>query len=311
MANIIEAIKSILYMMVQMSTPYLLCVIGGVYAQRAGVFNMALDGIMNFGAFAGILFTVITTNVLFGSAMGIVMSVVIIIVFAFFTIKLKANAIIVGIAINFLTSALPRFIMESVYSSRQTLLATQYIDTKAMRLDVPILRSIPIIRDIFNNQTLLTYATLFIVIILTVVLYRTKFGIYVRVTGENVEAAKAIGIKTDLIKLLALIISGVACGLAGLNLSVESVAMYNADMSASRGFVCLSAIVCGRREPVRSSLFAILFGFAKAVQVYLASQVDPVVASLIGLIPYVTILIVLFITEAPKIKKNPMKIFSN
>lgn len=309
MGEIYEAIKSILYMTVQMSTPYLLCVIGGVYAQRAGVFNIALDGIMNFAAFAGILFTVIIHNYWWGSVMGIIMAVLIILVFAFFTIKLKANAIIVGIALNFLTSALPRFIMQSVYGSRQTLMATEFIDTTAMKLDVPVLRDIPFLSDVLNRQTLLTYLSVLIVWILTVVLYKTKLGVYVRVTGENVEAAKAIGIKTDLIKLIALIISGITCGLAGLNLSVESVGMYNADMSASRGFVCLSAIVCGRREPIRSSLFAILFGFARAVQVYLASKVDPVVASLIGLVPYLTILIVLFITEAPKIRKNPMKIF--
>ncbi len=300
---------SILSMTVKMSTPYLLCVIGGVYAQRAGVFNIALDGIMNFGAFAGILFTVIGANMLFGSVMGVVMGVVIILVFAFFTIKLKANAIIVGIAINFLTSALPRFIMESFYGSRGSMIATDYIDPLTMKLDVPILRSIPILGDIFNGQTPLTYFSFLCVILLSVVLYKTKFGVYVRVTGENGEAARAIGIKTDKIKLIALIISGVTCGLAGLNLSVESLGMYTADMSASRGFICLSAIVCGRREPIRSSLFALLFGFARALQVYLATIVDSVTASLIGMIPYLTILIVLVITEAPLARKNTMKIF--
>ena len=304
-----EMALSILSMTVKMSTPYLLCVIGGVYAQRAGVFNIALDGIMNFGAFAGILFTVIGANMTFGSAMGVVLSVVIILVFAFFTIKLKANAIIVGIAINFLTSALPRFIMESFYGSRGVLLATGFIDPQRMKLDVPLLRGIPILSDIFNRQTPLTYFSFLCVIVLSVVLYKTKFGVYVRVTGENGEAARAVGIKTDKIKLIALIISGVTCGLAGLNLSVESLGMYTADMSAARGFICLSAIVCGRREPVRSSLFALLFGFARALQVYLATIVDSVTASLIGMIPYLTILVVLVITEAPLARRNTMRIF--
>ena len=98
------------------------------------------------------------------------------------------------------------------------------------------------------------------------------------------------------------------CGLAGLNLSVESLGMYTADITASRGFICLSAIVCGRREPLRSTLYALLFGFARAVQVYLASVVDSVTASLIGIIPYLTILIVLVITEVPAIRKNNMRI---
>ncbi|MFV0351889.1 MAG: ABC transporter permease [Oscillospiraceae bacterium] len=286
-----DMLLSLLSMTVKMSTPYLLCVIGGVYPQRAGVFNIALDGVMNFGAFAGILFTVIGSNLYFGSFMGVVMSVLIILVFALFTIKLQANAIIVGIAINFLTSALPRFIMESFYGSRGSLIATDYISPLSMKLDVPILRSIPILSDIFNGQTPLTYFSFVCVVVLTVVLYKTKFGIYTRVTGENGEAARAIGIKTDSIKLIALLISAVTCGLAGLNLSVESLGMYTADMSASRGFICLSAIVCGRREPIRSSLYALLFGFARALQVFLTTVVDSVTASLIGIIPYITILV--------------------
>jgi len=303
-----STVLGVLAMTVKMSTPFLLCVIGGVYAQRAGVFNIALDGVMNIGAFAGILFTVILGNMWGGSLMGVVISIITMIVFAWFTIKLKANAIIVGIAINFITSALPRFIMQSYYNSRGSLIATDYISPQKLKVDVPVLRNIPILSDIFNNQTPLTWVAFLLVILFTVILYKTKFGIYIRVTGENVEAAKSIGIKTNQIKFWALMISGVTCGLAGLNLSVESLGMYTADITASRGFICLSAIVCGRREPLRSTLYALLFGFARAVQVYLASVVDSVTASLIGIIPYLTILIVLVITEVPAIRKNNMRI---
>lgn len=303
-----STVLGVLAMTVKMSTPFLLCVIGGVYAQRAGVFNIALDGVMNIGAFAGILFTVILGNMWGGSLMGVVISIITMIVFAWFTIKLKANAIIVGIAINFITSALPRFIMQSYYNSRGSLIATDYISPQKLKVDVPVLRNIPILSDIFNNQTSLTWVAFLLVILFTLILYKTKFGIYIRVTGENVEAAKSIGIKTNQIKFWALMISGVTCGLAGLNLSVESLGMYTADITASRGFICLSAIVCGRREPLRSTLYALLFGFARAVQVYLASVVDSVTASLIGIIPYLTILIVLVITEVPAIRKNNMRI---
>ena len=85
--------------------------------------------------------------------MGVVISIITMIVFAWFTIKLKANAIIVGIAINFITSALPRFIMQSYYNSRGSLIATDYISPQKLKVDVPVLRNIPILSDIFNNQT--------------------------------------------------------------------------------------------------------------------------------------------------------------
>ena len=203
-----STVLGVLAMTVKMSTPFLLCVIGGVYAQRAGVFNIALDGVMNIGAFAGILFTVILGNMWGGSLMGVVISIITMIVFAWFTIKLKANAIIVGIAINFITSALPRFIMQSYYNSRGSLIATDYISPQKLKVDVPVLRNIPILSDIFNNQTPLTWVAFLLVILFTVILYKTKFGIYIRVTGENVEAAKSIGIKTNQIKFWALMISG-------------------------------------------------------------------------------------------------------
>jgi simple sugar transport system permease protein len=298
-------------MTVTMSTPFLLCVMGGLYAQRAGVFNIALEGIMNFGAFGGILFVILTSNIVLGGILGVCMSVLITIIFMFFAVKMKSNPIIVGIAINLVSLSVPPFIMQAFYHSRSSLTATDIIDPQKMKLDVPILRSIPILNEIFNFQTPLTYLSFILVVVLTIVMFKTRFGVYVRVTGENEEAAKAIGIKVDNIRYAALIISAITCGLAGLNLSVESLGMYTMNMTANRGFICLSAIVCGKRQPVRSALYALLFGLAKALQIMLTNVVDSVTASLIGMLPYLTILLVLLVTEIPATRRNTVRIFQD
>jgi len=306
-----DKIINLLAMTVSMSTPFLLCVMGGLYAQRAGVFNIALEGIMNIGAFGCIVFTLITGSIALGGILGVCMSVLITAIFIFFAVKLKSNAIIIGIAINLVSSSVPPFLMQAFYKSRSSLIATDIIDPQKMKLDIPILRSIPVLGDIFNNQTPLTYLSFALVAILTVVMFKTKFGIYVRVTGENEEAAKAIGIKVDNIRCAALILSAVTCGLAGINLSMESLGMYTMNMTANRGFICLSAIVCGKRQPIRSALYALLFGLAKALQIMLTNVVDSVTASLIGMLPYLTILVVLLVTEIPATVRNTLRIFQD
>ena len=306
-----DKIINLLAMTVSMSTPFLLCVMGGLYAQRAGVFNIALEGIMNIGAFGCIVFTLLTRSIALGGILGVCMSVLITAIFIFFAVKLKSNAIIIGIAVNLVSSSVLPFLMQAFYKSRSSLIATDIIDPQKMKLDIPILRSIPVLGDIFNNQTPLTYLSFVLVAVLTVVMFKTKFGIYVRVTGENEEAAKAIGIKVDIIRCAALILSAVTCGLAGINLSMESLGMYTMNMTANRGFICLSAIVCGKRQPIRSALYALLFGLAKALQIMLTNVVDSVTASLIGMLPYLTILVVLLVTEIPATVRNTLRIFQD
>lgn len=304
-----ELILSLLNMTVKMSTAYLLCTIGGVYVQRAGVFNIALEGAINMGAFGGILFTMLLGNIIVGSLCGVVLCIVFNLIFGALVVFMKGDATVVGMSMNLVASCVPPFLMQAYFQSRGQLNATSLIDPAKMKVDVPILRNIPIIGDIFNQQTPLTYATIVIVIVLAVVMARTKFGTYIRVTGENEEAARAIGIRTNSIKMWALMISAVTCALAGINISVETVGIFTLDMAASRGYICLSAINCGKREPIRASLFAVLFGFARALQIVLNNYVGPAVASLIGILPYATILIVLFLTEFPASRRNTMRIF--
>ena len=145
--------------------------------------------------------------------------------------------------------------------------------------------------------------------VLMVVYYKTTFGTHVRLVGDNWEAAEAIGINVQKVKIAALVISGLCCALAGLNISVESLGMYTLNISASRGYICLSAINCGRKEPGKSALFGLLFGFTKAVQIVLSNYLGSTLASLLEALPYITIIVVLVATELPAVRRNPMRIF--
>ena len=302
-------ILNLLNMTVEAAVPYLLITIGGVFVARAGVFNISMEGCTEFAAFAGIIVAFITGNVWMGVLAAFIQTIVLNTIFYVFTVKFKGNLSVVGTGINLMALSIPPCILQSFYGSRSNLVATSVVDPAAMRVDVPILRSIPILSDIFNNQTRITYLTFFVVILLIVVMYKTKFGIYVRVTGENVNAAKSVGIKTDRIKFICLIISALTCALAGLNLSMEQLGMYTINMSANRGFICLSAINCGRKDPEKACVYALLFGFVRALQTVVNNFVNPAISSLLGILPYVTILVVLVIVETPNARKNHLRIF--
>ena len=302
-------ILNLLNMTVEAAVPYLLITIGGVFVARAGVFNISMEGCTEFAAFAGIIVAFITGKVWMGVLAAFIQTIVLNTIFYVFTVKFKGNLSVVGTGINLMALSIPPCILQSFYGSRSNLVATSVVDPAAMRVDVPILRSIPILSDIFNNQTRITYLTFFVVILLIVVMYKTKFGIYVRVTGENVNAAKSVGIKTDRIKFICLIISALTCALAGLNLSMEQLGMYTINMSANRGFICLSAINCGRKDPEKACVYALLFGFVRALQTVVNNFVNPAISSLLGILPYVTILVVLVIVETPNARKNHLRIF--
>lgn len=306
----ISFIVSMLYLTISMSTPYILASMGGLFVQQTGVFNIALESMMTFGAFGAIVFTLLFKgNLVLAYTMGILLATFMAMLLAFFGVKMKGNVTLIGLALNMVALAVPPFLMQTYFGSRGTLIATEFIQPLDFLIDIPILRDIPILSDILNKQTPLTYVSFLSIILCVIVLYKTKFGVYVRVTGENQEAAESIGIKVDNYRYLALAVSGLTCGLAGINLSVELLGMYNIGLVAGRGFICLAAITCGRKHPVKTAAFALLFGFARAVKIKIATYVNPTVASLVGVIPFITILLVLLITEMNANRKDTVRIF--
>lgn len=307
--NYLSLFLNLLNMTVENAAPYLLITIGGVFVARAGVFNISMEGCTEFAAFAGIPFAFMTGQIWVGVIAAFVIAILLNCLFYLFTVKLKGNLSVVGSGINLMAACIPACLLQALYGTRSNLVASSIIDPANMMIDVPVLRSIPILSDIFNNHTAITYLTFLVVIVLTVVMYKTKFGIYVRVTGESVNAAKSVGIKTNRIKFLCLMISAATCALAGLNLSVEQLGMYTINMTANRGFICLSAINCGRKDPEKACVYALIFGFVRALQTIINNFVPAAISSLLGIMPYVTIIVVLLIVETPNARKNHLRFF--
>ncbi|MBE6829597.1 MAG: ABC transporter permease [Ruminococcaceae bacterium] len=302
-----DILGNILYDTVYHSAPIVLCVLGGIFAYKANVLNIALEGMMLIGAFTSTLCAFLTHNVVLGILLSMVSALIFGLIFSLMGVTFKGNVIIVGLAINLLTSAIARFVLVTMDTSNITL---SFLNVADFQIHIPVIENIPLLGRILSGHPLITYISFIGIFIMWLLMYKTRFGIYVRVVGENEDAAKSIGLKTDFYKYAAVLIGALCCGLAGANLSTERLGLFTNDMTAGRGFIAIAAIYCGQGSPTMSSLYAILFGLARALSVNLSIYAGPA-AGLFDVVPYVIMVCVLTAVSIVKRKNNKIRGFKN
>lgn len=291
-------LANILYDTVYHSAPIILCVLGGMFAYKANVLNIALEGMMLNGAFVSTLCMFFTNNIILSMFAGIVTTFFWGLMFSVLGISCKGNVIIVGLGINMIVPAIVSFVLQMMSTSNITL---SNINVANFKINIPIIKDIPLIGSMLSGHPPITYISFASIALLAMVMYKTKFGIYVRVVGENEDAAISLGIKTNFYKYIAVLIGSICCALAGINLSLERLGLFTNDMTAGRGFIAIAAIYCGQGKPILSSMYAVLFGIARALAVNLSIYAGPV-AGLFDTIPYIIMVAVLAIVSALKYK---------
>lgn len=302
-----DLLASILYDTVYHAAPIILCVIGGVFAYQANVLNIALEGMMGIGAFASTLTVYFTNSLVLELLAGVFAALIFGVAFSVMGVTLKGNVIIIGVAINLLVTAIAGFVMVRMNVANISL---SNLNVSDLQVTIPGIDAIPILGPIVSGHPILTYVAFIGIWLMWMLSYRTKFGTYVRVVGENEDAAKSLGLKTNFYKIVAILIGALTCGLAGINLSTERLGLYTNGMTAGRGFVAIAAIYCGRGDPLKSSLYAILFGFARSLSINLAIYAGPA-AGLFDVIPYVVMVVVLLVVQISKRRNVRTRGFAN
>lgn len=300
-----ELLGNILYDTVYHSAPIILCVIGGMFAYKANVLNIALEGMMLNGAFVSTLVVFLTGSLPLAILLAIITTLLYGVIFSVLGISCKGNVIIVGLAINMMASAVAGFVLQIMGTANINLTD---LNIAAFKINIPIIKDIPILGNILSGHPPITYLSFLGIAFFFILMYKTRFGIYVRVVGENEDSAASLGIKTNRYKYAAVLIGSFCCALAGVNLSVERLGLYTNDMTAGRGFIAIAAIYCGQGEPVKSSLYAILFGVARALAVNLSIFAGPA-AGLFDTIPYIIMVAVLAIVSVIKYKNVKVRGF--
>lgn len=285
-------INNLVDQMVVYLSPVLLCVLGGIFAYKANVLNIALEGMMMGGAFVSILMASLTGSVALGYVAAIVACLLLGLIFSLMGVVLRGNVIVIGLAINMLVPAVAGFIMKIMSVPSITL---PNFSTSSIVLNIPVIQDIPVLGPILSGHPPITYVSYLMIPVMYLLMYRTRFGVHVRVVGESEDTAISLGLKTNLYKVVSILIGAGCCALAGINLALERLSLYTNNMTAGRGFIAIAAIYCGRGKPLASALYAVLFSLANALAEYYSLQVSA--SLLLKAVPYVVMVAVLSVAS--------------
>ena len=275
------------FIVIRSTAPILLVTLGAVITEQAGIKNMALEGSMLWAALVGVLASAWTGSAWLGLAAGIAAGVTIAVILGVFALKLDANAVLVGIALNLLSTGGTVFTLFSITGDKGI---SSSLPSKVLpRVTIPLLADVPWLGKVFSGQNFIVYVAAAAVVVIHVILNKMTIGRRIRATGENVEAARAAGIDPDRIKFFTLILSGVLAGLAGCFLSMGYTSNFTSGISAGRGYVANAAQVVAGGTAVGSIFAALVFGVTDALATFLQNRGLP--PELIQALPYaVTIL---------------------
>lgn len=312
---------SVVYFVVQQmmlfSIPLLIVALGAMYSERSGIINIAMEGIMLMGAFAGTLFLKFTDGTMSGQLqliLAILISAVVGIVFsllhAYASINMKADQTISGTALNMFAPAFAIFTARIVQPEH----VQQVQFTNTFRIaKVPILGDIPVIGDmLFKNAYITTYIGFVILAVATYALYKTRFGLRLRACGEHPQAADSVGVNVYRMQYAGVIISGALGGIGGLVFVVPTSTNFNATV-AGYGFLAIAVLIFGQWKPIRILFASFFFGLMKTIAASYSGI--PILVELgipsyfYKMTPYIATLIVLVFTsknsQAPKAEGIP------
>lgn len=289
--TVVRSIFSPLFLasVIRISTPIIFPAMGGLIATVAGVPNMALEGIMNVGAFTGVIVSAYTGNVWLAILAGVAAGVLVALILAVFHLKFRTDLFIAGLAINLLSSGGTVFLMYILTGDKGNTSSLKSLSVP--EVSIPILKGIPFLGEVFSGHPVFTYWAFLLVFLVYVFLYWTPFGAHLRAAGENPEAAATSGINVIQTRMIALGISGAFAALGGMNLSMAYLQFFQREMAADRGWIGIAAVYLGGRKPLGTFLAAMLFGFADAISNQLGSLNIP--SQLVQMIPYLTTVLAL------------------
>ncbi|WP_058233753.1 ABC transporter permease [Devriesea agamarum] len=249
-----------------LAVPLVFGSLSGVLSERAGVVNIAIEGQLLFGAFGAAILASMTGNPWLGIIAAPIMALVIGVLLALFAVGYHVQQIIVGVVLNVLAIGLTSFFFSTVMKAHPEMLNTP---TRLPNLPIPGLSHIPLIGPVLFNQNILVYLMYVIVVVLTVALYRTRWGLRVRAVGEHPLAADTVGINVSRTRWSNVLLGSAVAGLGGATLTIGTGVAFGEEMSAGKGYIALAAMILGRYNPIGAVCAALFFAFADALQLRL------------------------------------------
>ena len=273
--------------MLRFATPLLFGALGGIVSERSGVVNIGIEGMMLMGCYFGIYGADIGGSWVIGLLVAMVAGGVLALVHAAFSVTLRADQIVGGVAINLLAVGITGYLYVDHYGDQ----GTPDDVSRVPDVTLPLIKDIPFVGDAIGKTNLMTWLAILLVVVLAVFLFRTPQGLRLRSVGEHPRAAETVGLSVIRTRYLAVIASGVLAALGGAYLSIGFLGSFNQNLTAGRGYIALAVVICGRWRPGGALAFACLFGFSSAIAQRLPTFSESG-AVLFQALPYVLTIIV-------------------
>jgi len=267
----------------------LLPALGGVISERSGVVNIAMEGMMLTGAFFAVWADLIWHSPWIAVLVAMVAGGLMALIHAVVSIRFRADQIVSGIAINIFAAGLTVFLVRAIYGLQDV---GHVVPAEALpNWDVPVLSAIPFIGQVVFQQNVVVYIALILLVVVEIVLFRTRLGLRIRAVGEHPQAADTAGLNVYLIRYGAVITSGLLSGLAGAFLAIGVSNTFVPNMTDGRGYIALAAMIFGKWTPRGAFLACIIFGVGEAI--YANNSTIHVSQYLLSMLPYLITLVVL------------------
>ncbi|MBD2251023.1 ABC transporter permease [Nostoc parmelioides] len=264
-----------------LSVPLAFAALGGMYSERSGVLNIALEGMLITGAFTSAVATLYTGNPWFSVLCALITGGLVGLLHAFLCVTLYVNQLVSGLAINLVAAGLTSFLARLVFhgSSTQRLPGIEPIL-------IPALANLPILGALLFQQDIFVYLLITLVIVSNYILFHTSFGLTLRAVGEYPKAAATAGVSVSKVRYAAVVISGCLASLGGAYLTLVQIKFFTENMSAGKGFIAIAALIFGRWHPLGSTLACFLFGATEALQLRIQALGANIPYQFLAMLPY-------------------------
>jgi ABC-type uncharacterized transport system permease subunit len=291
MSGVLEAafISGLLGAMMRMATPIIFATLGEIIAERAGVLNLGIEGIMLMGAMTGFLVTLLSGSLWIGVLAAILVGMVLGLLMAFLAVYLGLSQHVSGLGITIFSTGLAMFVYRLHFGSPTVPPTVEPFK----QLAVPVLSSIPVIGPGLFHQYALTYIAWLLVPVISIILHKTNIGLKIRTVGENPVVADTVGVNVNLTRTLCLVVGGALMGVGGAFLTLAHQNMFLMDVIGGRGWVAIAMVIFGNWDPFKGTLGALIFGFLDGLQLRLQGLGFHIPFYLFLMIPYLLTIVAL------------------
>ncbi len=271
-------IISLLSNAIKAGTILLFPTIGEIFAERVGILNLGVEGMMLIGAFFGFIVTHITNNPYIGFAAGVAAGGIAALIHAFVSITLRGNQIVSGLALTIFGAGFTTF-----YGQRWI---NMNLNTSFQSFPFPILSKIPVIGSILFNQDIIVYLSYILAVLMWFILYKTMIGINIRAVGENAKASNAMGINVYKVRYIWTFFGGLMAGAGGAYLTIGYAPFWLDGITAGRGWIAIALVIFAMWDPLKAVFGAYLFGSINALQFQLQAAGTTIPSAILNMLPY-------------------------